>query len=316
MIAAMRVNRGPARGTLRLPALLAAAAASLPCAAALAQDRFEIQVYDADTAAPGTTGVESHINVVASGTQQGSAEGELPTDHVTHIALEPHLGVARWCEIGGYLQAALRPDGSMDYAGVKLRFKARLPRRYGRDLIGLALNVELSIVPRTYESSVYGSEVRPIVDLRWRRLYASVNPIIGFDLAGAQAGLPQLQPAAKLAVSMTTALALGAEYYGGYGPVTGLLPAAEQTHHLFAVLDYLHHIGGRLDLGVNFGVGYNLAGAGDQWVVKAIIGIGQQEGATTTSGARSGPAAEPAPRVRAPLPPGPAPAPAWPPEGG
>ena len=67
--------------------------------------------------------------------------------HVSHLTLEPHLGLAHWCEIGGYLQAAIRADGTMDYAGVKLRWKMRVPHRLVHDIIGLALNLELSIVP-------------------------------------------------------------------------------------------------------------------------------------------------------------------------
>jgi hypothetical protein len=230
---------------------------------ARAQDQFEIQVYDAETAAPAETGVELHLNFVADGTAA--------TNHLTHFAMEPHLGLARWCEIGFYLQAAALPDGELDFAGAKLRGKVRLPRRLAHDLIGLALNVELSYVPARYEPNVYGSELRPIADLRWRRLYAAVNPILSIDLGGPLAGRPQMEPAAKIAVSLVENVAIGAEYYGALGPINGPLPGAQQVHRLFGALDFSHR-GPSVAIDLNLGVGYGLV-AGDRWIAKAIVGI-------------------------------------------
>lgn len=241
--------------------------------AAAAQDRFEVQVYDAETAAPAHAGVELHLNSVLDGTRSPSADGELPTHHVIHVTLEPHIGLFRWCELGAYLQAAVRPDGSLDYAGLKLRWKARLPRRLARGLLGLALNIELSAVPATYEANVYGSELRPVIDLAWRRLYLSLNPILGIDIGGARAGQPQLEPAAKAAVTIVPWLSAGLEYYGGYGSIADPLPLSEQTHRLLGVFDLTRRIGEYLDFSVNLGAGYNLSGSGDRWLLKAIIGI-------------------------------------------
>jgi hypothetical protein len=249
--------------------------ALLAPATARAQDRFEIQVYDAETAPPAGFGLETHINHVAAGTTQPSPDGEAATDQQTHLTFEPHLGICRWCELGAYFQYGFDGDGSGRWAGFKGRFKMRLPRRYARGLIGLALNVELSVVPARYEANVLGSELRPIIDVRWKRLYASLNPIIDIDLRGAIAGRPQLQPAAKLAVAAGYGLAFGLEYYGAYGPVTGFYGVGEQTHRLFAVIDLVHEISARLGFDVNFGVGYNLADNGDRWVVKAIVGVGR-----------------------------------------
>ncbi|HWE26057.1 MAG TPA: hypothetical protein VG496_19125, partial [Myxococcales bacterium] len=98
----------------------------LCAAAARAQDPFEIQVYDAETAPPLSPGVEVHLNYFAEGSQETSSAGELPTHHVAHLTLEPHLGLTDFLEVGAYLQSALRPDGTYDYAGTKLRIKGRL----------------------------------------------------------------------------------------------------------------------------------------------------------------------------------------------
>lgn len=240
-----------------------------------AQDRFEIQVYDSETAPQGGVGVETHVNAIVRGTTQPSAQGEAPTDRQTHLTFEPHVGVASWCELGAYLQTAYDADGSAHFGGFKLRFKMRLPRRYARGIIGLALNLEFSDVPARYEANVYGSELRPIIDFMYKRLYASFNPIVDIDLAGTIAGRPQLQPAAKISVTAVRGLAFGLEYYANFGAVTRLLPGREETHRLFVVADIVHSITKRLGLSVNLGAGYNLTGEGDRWVVKAIIGLGE-----------------------------------------
>jgi hypothetical protein len=248
--------------------------ALLPAGLARAQDRFEIQVYDSETAPKGGTGIEMHVNFVASGTQTVAPDGELPTNHVTHVTFEPHLGLASWCELGGYFQTAISPDGSISYAGFKLRYKIRVPHRLAHQLIGLAMNFELSWVPSTYEANVYGSEVRPILDLKWRRLYFAINPILSIDLGGALAGQPQLQPAAKFTVSIVPMLAMGVEYYAAFGPINQPFGLAEQSHRLLGVLDITHKLTEKMNFELNIGAGYTF-GAGDPWVAKMIVGIGQ-----------------------------------------
>ncbi len=239
--------------------------------AARAQDRFEIQVYDSETAPAWTVGLETHLNFTARGTQEGTPEGELPTQHLARFTLEPHLGLNDFIEMGAYFQTVLRPDGGFDYAGLKLRLKMKL-REKAFGWLGLALNGELSSVPRAYEANRFGSELRPIADVHWRRLYASINPIISVDLAGSEAGRLQLQPAAKLGVDLFAFLQAGAEYYAGLGPITGIFPASKQTHLLFAVVDFTSAY---FDL--NVGAGYGFSGD-NRWVIKTILGFHPKAG--------------------------------------
>ncbi|HEX4622390.1 MAG TPA: hypothetical protein VH208_12575, partial [Myxococcaceae bacterium] len=177
--------------------------------AARAQDRFEIQVYDSETAPAGATGLEAHLNVVTAG-EPAAEEPISPVVGVTHVTFEPHLGLARWCELGGYLQTALRPDGTFQAAGAKLLLKMRVPRKF--DGVGLGINFELSDVPTRFEPNQWGSEIRPIIDATRWGWYASLNPIVDVDLAGTQAGRPQFQPAAKLARILGQGVWVGAEY--------------------------------------------------------------------------------------------------------
>jgi hypothetical protein len=229
---------------------------------ARAQDAFEIQVYDSETARPGESGLETHANVNAIGVRETSAEGALPTHLVTHLTFEPHIGLCRFCEAGAYFQTAIRPDGRFDYAGVKLRFKVRTPR-LARGHVGLALNVEWSSVPREYEPARMAFELRPIADVRWRRLYASVNPIVGFSVFGAGAGVPDFDPAATVLVNVAGPVELGAEYYGAIG--SG--PASEQVHRLFGVASVVF-----ARWGLQVGAGYGFV-AGERVIVKAIVSV-------------------------------------------
>jgi len=244
-------------------AALVVIAIMVTAAPARAQDRFEIQVYDADTAAPGQFGVEHHVNVVAQG-RPAVEDGELPTDRVLHVTFEPHVGLASWCEAGAYLQTALRPEGAFDYAGAKLRFKARVPRRLG-GLVGLALNLELSSLPARYEAVQLAVELRPILDVRWKRLWVSVNPIVGLDLRGAFGGVPRLEPAAAALVAVGGGVGLGVEWYAAFGPVTA---PANEAQRLFGVVQWAWR-----RVQVHTAVGYGFVTRDDRWIVKAIVSV-------------------------------------------
>ena len=232
--------------------------------AALAQDAFEIAVYGSETAVPGQLGAELHLNHVLVGRTTGR-EGALPTEHVTHLTLEPHVGLATWCEAGAYLSTALRADGHYDYAGIKLRFKARLPWKVG-EVLGFALNQELSATPATYEAGQFAWELRPVVDLDWKRLYVSVNPIVSVPMLG---GLPDFEPSAKASVRVLDQLTVGAEYYAALGTIGRPQPPSAQSHRLFGTVD-LDWQRGRALYELNVGVGYDFTGP-EKWIVKAIV---------------------------------------------
>jgi hypothetical protein len=232
---------------------------------AAAQDAFEIQVYDAETARPGEVGLEIHLNHFLEGTTSPSAQGEVPTDHLTHFTLEPHIGVLDWWELGLYLQTAIPSSGGWDSGGVKFRTKWRWPQRLGA--FGLALNVEVSRVSKRYEADGWGSEARPIIDARWGRFYLSFNPILDIPLAGPDAWKPAFEPATKVSVDILPALSVGLEEYSGFGTIGDFLPSDQQTHRLFGIVDFKVGI-----VAVNFGVGYGFVGP-EKWIIKSIITI-------------------------------------------
>ena len=155
--------------------------------------------------------------------------------------------------------------GDLAYAGVKLRLKLRRPQRAWDDRIGLAINGEISAVPSRFEPQVWGGEIRPIIDLTAGRLYASFNPILAVELRGDVAGHPQLEPAAKITMKLTEAMAIGAEAYGAFGPLDDL--GSEHASRLLGVLDVS---GDWWDLNIGGGYGW---GSTDHVVAKLIVGI-------------------------------------------
>jgi hypothetical protein len=243
------------RSLLLVTALLATARAA-------AQDAFEIQVYDAVTAGPLEPGLEVHLNHFFQGTTEASPEGEVPTEHLTHLTFEPHLGLTSWWEIGLYLQTVLRPDGGWDSGGVKLRTKFRWPGEVGA--FRFALNMELARVSKRYEPAGWSGELRPIVDARWGRWYLAVNPIVAFTFSGPDAWKPEFEPATKVSFDVSKRWAVGIETYSSFGQFGNFLPWDQQTHRLFAVTDVTWNW-----FALNFGVGY---GTGpEKWIAKAIF---------------------------------------------
>ncbi len=244
---------------------LAIALAFLP-RPAQAGDPFEIQVYDGTANRAGFAGVELHLNDWATGHRSASPP-ELPLHGQFHATLEPSFGLRPFWELGAYLQMAVRDDGTVDWAGAKLRSKFVTPRTWDAHWL-LGVNFEVSYLPITYDANRWGCEVRPIVawqDANW--LFA-VNPIFDQSLwgGGASAG-PSFQPAAKAARTVGP-VALGLEYYSTLGPVAALLPLREQEHYLFEVVDLLAIESFEL----NAGIGEGLTPASAGVIAKAIVG--------------------------------------------
>ena len=252
-----------------LATLLATGALLLRAPEAGAADPFEIQVYDADAAKPGRVGLELHLNTVVSGRRE-AAPPELPPHRQSHFTAETSIGITDWWEAGLYVQTALLEDGSFVYAGNKLRTKFILPARAGSPF-GWAVNLEVGRLPARFDSARWGGEIRPIAtwSSRGGSLYASVNPILDFSFTGpAREQAPAFEPAATICY-VRDGLSVGFEYYASLGPVGSWLPAAEQEHYLFEVLNVLRW----KHLEVNAGIGQGLGEGSNRFVVKTILGF-------------------------------------------
>jgi hypothetical protein len=263
-----------ARGALLATAVLAVAAP------ALALDRFEIQVYQSDINEPGQFGLETHLNYTVKGSAEPEFPGQVPPNHVGRITFEPAVGVTEWLELGAYLQLMFAPGGDARYGGWKLRAKFVVPERISGSWM-LGLNVELGRVPEWVEQEQWANEFRPILGWKGGRWLVSVNPIIGYALTGPDAFRPDLEPCAKVAFDTRLGFSVGVEYYASLGFVNDLLPASEQEHLLFGVVDLVPRSpeppvgspahGSPWEL--NVGVGGALTSApGPHVIVKAIVG--------------------------------------------
>jgi len=258
---------GPRRSTRPAwPSAAVIVAVVLVSARARAVDPFEIQVYDGTANRAGEFGAELHANFVASGLP--ARPPLLATDHVTHLTLEPSYGLRPWWELGGYLQAAIRPDGRLDYGGVKLRSKFVTPPGWHSHL-RLGVNLELSVLPRTYDPDRVGAEVRPIAAWEDDAWLFAINPIVDVPFAGAGAKHgPEFEPAAMALRKVANVVSLGFEYYAGLGPFSSFEPVRDEQHALYEAVNLL--CVPRLEL--NFGVGEGLTRASDHLVLKTIVG--------------------------------------------
>jgi hypothetical protein len=234
---------------------------------ARAVDRFEIQVYEGDINEPRQAGLELHSNFVADGRRAAEFPGEAVPNHTWHNTLEPSFGVLEWWELGAYLQFATAPSrAEAHFGGWKLRTKFVVPKRQ-TGAFTLGVNMEVGRGVAALGSDEVDTELRPIIAYERGRLFAAVNPIIGWTLTGDTSAAPELEPAAKVRLDTGHRFAVGVEYYAGLGRVNALLPLGKQEHFLYLVGDLLD---GPVEL--NLGVGRGLTEASDSWTVKMILG--------------------------------------------
>ena len=269
-IARSRARRRPA-----FTALSAAAAVLGFAGTAAAVDKFEIQVYGPDVNAPGHAGLEVHTNYTLRGARSPAYEGEIPANHAARLTLEPALGLTEWAELGAYFQTMAAPDEGARFAGVKLRLKTVVPRRFtGKFFVGL--NVEVGRVPRAVEDAGWANEFRPIVGYDDGWVLIDVNPIIGYALSGDDRLAPELEPAGKLALNTQLGFMVGIEYYAGIGRLSAVPAVREQEHLGFVTLDLAPPKGSADDAGaweLNVGVGHGFTdGTPQDWIAKSIVG--------------------------------------------
>jgi hypothetical protein len=282
----------PRSGLSRPVAALLAALAALSPRVATAFDPFEIQVYNGSTNDPGTASLELHTNHSLAPHRRASPP-ELSWHRQTHATFEPALGITPFWELGAYFQLAGTGDGTIYWAGTKLRTKLVTPDGWHPHLT-LGLNIEFAFISERFDADRYGGELRPIVAWDDRYFQVAANPNIEFALAGeGMSEGPELNPAVAACVKIPDIVSLGVEYYASMGPFAELTPSRQQEHYLFGAANVLAWS----DWAINFGVGAGLTPASNDFIVKAIFGhaIGQLWGPTTPALAKASPPA-PSPR--------------------
>jgi hypothetical protein len=223
----------------------------------------EIQVYNAEIAAPGVFNLTLHDNYTPDGLKKPAFPGGVISNGALNGVPEWAYGVTNWFEAGLYLPLySLPSDGKFQLDGFKLRALFVEPDAAKQNFF-YGVNFEFSFNSKRWDASPYTSEIRPIIGWRFDKVDLIINPI----LDNSYKGLSRLDfaPETRLAYNFSSVWALAAEEYDDFGPLRGFF-GRQQTHQMFAVVDF----NGK-PVNVEFGVGFGLSAATDRLALKLIL---------------------------------------------
>lgn len=224
----------------------------------------EIQVYDAEIAAPGVFNLTWHNNFTPSGRTQAAFPGGIIPNHALNGVPEWAYGATDWFEAGTYLPVyTLTNDDRLLFDSVKLRALFVVPDAHNRTVF-YGLNFELSYNMPHWETSRFSGELRPIIGVHLGRFDLIANPIL--DTAFNGLSKLEFSPAARAAYSLSEKVAVAIEHYADFGPLQRFKPASARSQTLFGVLDY-----GSSSNGVEFGIGKGLTRDTDSYVLKLMV---------------------------------------------
>src|SRR5205823_2882622 len=160
---------------LRVAILLALMVAA-PRAASAQTD--EIQVYDAELAAPGIFNLTWHNNFTPKGVSAVPFSGGVVADRSFNGVTEWAFGVTDWFETGLYLPLYTRDKNlGWGYNGFKIRELFAVPHAADRRFF-YGVNFEFSINRPRWDEHHFTSEVRPIVGWHLKPWDIIINPIV------------------------------------------------------------------------------------------------------------------------------------------
>ena len=235
----------------------------LPGLPAIAQTD-EIQVYNAEIAAPGVFNLTLHDNYTPDGHTVPAFPGGLVPNHTLNGVPEWAYGVTDWFEAGLYLPLySISSNEGAVLNGFKLRALFVSPDAADRSFF-YGINFEFSYNATHWDPNRYTSEIRPILGWRFGPVDLIFNPI--FDNSYQGVSRLDFAPATRLAYNISKEWAVAAEEYDDFGRLRGFLPTSAQSHQLFAVADWSGEA-----LSVEGGIGFGLTSATDHVVLKLII---------------------------------------------
>jgi hypothetical protein len=247
--------------------LLLAAAGLLYATSLFAQGNYEIQVYGAETVAPGDLMVELHSNFTPIG-QTHLIDGIFPTNHQEHETLELTQGLTDWSEVGFYVFTSEQDGHGVKWVGSHIRPRVRVPDSWHWP-VGFSVSTEIGYQRPIYSQDTWTWEIRPIIDKTLGRWYFAVNPALERTWHGpdARQGLG-FAPAAKVSFDFSKQISAGVEYYGEYGNIVQIDSFPEQQQQFFIATDL--NVSPKWE--INFGVGMGVTGSTDHLIIKGIIG--------------------------------------------
>ena len=213
----------------------------------------------------GQYSLEAHLNIEPQGT--GMRDGTLlPTEHQTHLTLEPTFGLSESFAVGFMFLNAWEPGYSPQFAGWRV-----LPHVYAPESwhlpVRLGFVAEFSFQNTRYEENSRRVELRPILDREFDRWQIVFNPVFERALHGpGTAHGWNFEPALLLRWKRKT-FSPSLEYYGEVESINVRPRAQPEVHQLFC--------GGDWEVTpifkVNLGVGFDLAGRGPGVVLKSRL---------------------------------------------
>lgn len=224
----------------------------------------EIQVYDADIAAPGAFNLTWHDNYTLRGKTAAEDSGGVVPNHSLNGVPEWAYGVSSWFEAGLYLPLyTVTNENSVLLNGFKLRTLFVEPNAASHRFI-YGVNFEFSYNAVHWDSHRYSSEIRPIVGWHFDHLDVIVNPILDNTYEGF--GNLDFAPASRVAWNFSRSLAVAAEEYDDFGPIRRMHTRTLQSHQLFSVVDFRNGT-----ISVEIGLGFGLSASSDHRVAKLIL---------------------------------------------
>jgi hypothetical protein len=212
-------------------------------AVALAQDPFEIHIYEYEPMTWGQYSLEAHLNFDPQGT--GTAMGTLlPMRNQTHLTLEPTVGFSPEFALGFMFLNAWEPGQTPQYAGWRV-----LPHFYAPESwhlpVKLGFVAEFSFQNTRYEENSRRAELRPILDREFTR-WEVVEP-------------------AMLVRWKRPTFSPSLEYYGEIDSINVPPRAQPEVHQLFVGGDWQV----KPEFLINLGLGFDLGSNGPGIVLKS-----------------------------------------------
>lgn len=224
----------------------------------------EIQVYDASIAKPGVFNLTWHNNYTASGRKVPDFPGGIVPDHTLNGVTEWAYGVTDWFEAGLYAPLySVESNGNVKFNGIKLRALFVSPDADKRTFF-YGVNFEFSYNATSWDSKRFTSEMRPIIGWHLGQVDLIFNPILDNSYEGVSRF--DFAPATRVAYHLSNRWAVALEEYDDFGPLRRFYDGRDQSHKLFAVVDYDGE-----PVTVEAGVGFGMTPASDNLVLKLIL---------------------------------------------
>lgn len=203
----------------------------------LAQDPFEIHVYEYETLKPGQFTFEQHLNYWAIGSKE--SDGTLaPTNDQLHMTYELTGAFTDHISLGFMQLNAVLPGQGFEYAGWRVLPHFYAPESWGLP-VELGLVVEFSFARPQFIADTAHVELRPIIQRHIGDFDLILNPVFARGLRGTEVREGwTFEPVARVAYGdEDKRIRPYLEWYSELGSLPQFEPAVRQVHQLFPGID-------------------------------------------------------------------------------